>query len=95
MGDYEPEEECRVLKCRHAFHKDCVDHWLSSGRNSCPACRSEGALFLLVWDSELIVAVDVKKSAAPVADLDPTGVSANEGNAEGISSDGGLLNELV
>lgn len=42
LGDYEEGEECRVLKCRHAFHKDCVDHWLSEGRNSCPACRTEG-----------------------------------------------------
>jgi hypothetical protein len=41
LADYEPEDECRVLKCRHAFHKECVDHWLSAGRNSCPACRTE------------------------------------------------------
>jgi hypothetical protein len=42
LGDYEPGEECRVLKCRHAYHRECVDEWLSKGRNSCPACRSEG-----------------------------------------------------
>ncbi|KAK4686245.1 hypothetical protein P7C73_g3884, partial [Tremellales sp. Uapishka_1] len=41
LGDYEAEDQCRILNCRHAFHKDCVDQWLSQGRNSCPACRSE------------------------------------------------------
>jgi hypothetical protein len=33
-----------VLNCRHGFHKNCVDQWLSKGSNSCPACRTEGEL---------------------------------------------------
>jgi hypothetical protein len=41
LSEYEAGEECRVLNCRHAFHKDCVDQWLSKGSNSCPACRTE------------------------------------------------------
>ncbi|KAL1407759.1 hypothetical protein Q8F55_007193 [Vanrija albida] len=41
LSDYEPEEDLRLLKCRHAFHRDCVDHWLTDGRNSCPTCRTE------------------------------------------------------
>ncbi|KAL7422512.1 hypothetical protein Q5752_003160 [Cryptotrichosporon argae] len=41
LGDYEPEEDCRVLRCRHAFHQECVDQWISQGRNNCPACRSQ------------------------------------------------------
>lgn len=41
LADYEPEDECRVLKCRHAFHTECVDQWLTTGRNSCPSCRTE------------------------------------------------------
>ena len=28
------------MTCRHAFHKDCVDKWLETGKNNCPACRS-------------------------------------------------------
>lgn len=28
------------MACRHAFHKDCVDRWLETGKNNCPACRS-------------------------------------------------------
>jgi hypothetical protein len=29
----------RMLRCRHSFHTDCVDRWLSSHR-VCPICRS-------------------------------------------------------
>ncbi|WVQ77628.1 hypothetical protein IAR50_007316 [Cryptococcus sp. DSM 104548] len=41
LSDYEPDDNCRILACRHAFHQECVDHWLTQGRNSCPACRAE------------------------------------------------------
>ncbi|WWD19344.1 hypothetical protein CI109_103803 [Kwoniella shandongensis] len=41
LSEYEEEDECRILNCRHGYHKECVDQWLSTGRNSCPACRSE------------------------------------------------------
>ncbi|KAI8986092.1 hypothetical protein BD414DRAFT_487625 [Trametes punicea] len=42
LDDYQPEDDLRLMRCRHAFHKDCVDKWLQVGRNNCPACRSKG-----------------------------------------------------
>ncbi|KAF8976639.1 hypothetical protein BDQ17DRAFT_1200414, partial [Cyathus striatus] len=40
LDEYESEDEVRVMGCRHAFHRSCVDKWLETGRNNCPACRS-------------------------------------------------------
>lgn len=40
LDDYQPEEDIRVMSCRHAFHQACVDEWLQTGRNNCPACRT-------------------------------------------------------
>lgn len=42
LDDYQPEDEIRLMTCRHGFHKGCVDKWLETGRNNCPACRSKG-----------------------------------------------------
>ncbi|EEP77837.1 predicted protein [Uncinocarpus reesii 1704] len=43
LCDYEAEEEVRLLaKCRHIYHRECIDEWLTTGRNSCPLCRGEG-----------------------------------------------------
>ncbi|KAF8517391.1 hypothetical protein BU17DRAFT_49790 [Hysterangium stoloniferum] len=42
LDEYEPEDDVRLLSCRHAFHKNCIDKWLETGRNNCPACRSKG-----------------------------------------------------
>lgn len=42
LDDYQPEDDVRIMRCRHAFHMICVDKWLETGRNNCPACRSRG-----------------------------------------------------
>ncbi|EAU80868.2 hypothetical protein CC1G_03044 [Coprinopsis cinerea okayama7 len=42
LDDYDHEDDIRIMNCRHAFHKDCVDKWLQTGKNNCPACRSTG-----------------------------------------------------
>ncbi|KKA25370.1 RING finger protein [Rasamsonia emersonii CBS 393.64] len=43
LSDYEAAEEVRQLaKCKHIYHKECIDQWLTTGRNSCPLCRGQG-----------------------------------------------------
>lgn len=39
LTDYCNEEQVRVLKCRHGFHTECIDKWLTEGSNKCPICR--------------------------------------------------------
>jgi len=46
LEDYLEEEEIRIMRCRHAFHKVCVDEWMQKGRNNCPACRSMVHFFI-------------------------------------------------
>ncbi|KKY26281.1 putative ring finger protein [Phaeomoniella chlamydospora] len=43
LCDYEGVEEVRQLnKCKHVYHRECIDEWLTTGRNSCPLCRGQG-----------------------------------------------------
>ncbi|KAF2475641.1 uncharacterized protein BDR25DRAFT_211498 [Lindgomyces ingoldianus] len=44
LCDFEADEAARkLIKCGHLFHKICIDQqWLTTGRNSCPLCRSQG-----------------------------------------------------
>lgn len=32
-------EEVRELRCRHVFHRECLDSWLLRPRATCPLCR--------------------------------------------------------
>lgn len=36
LTTFEPGEIVRTLPCRHVFHSNCVDVWLTTVRNTCP-----------------------------------------------------------
>ncbi|KAK7710120.1 hypothetical protein SLS57_008458 [Botryosphaeria dothidea] len=43
LSEYQADEEARkLIKCGHLFHRECIDQWLTTGRNSCPLCRGQG-----------------------------------------------------
>merc|ERR1719160_367586 len=39
LCDFEPDEECRMLPCRHVYHKPCIDQWLRRCPD-CPICKN-------------------------------------------------------
>ncbi|CAB4312876.1 unnamed protein product [Prunus armeniaca] len=43
LEEFKDGEECRLLaKCKHPFHKQCVDKWLTNKESKppCPLCRA-------------------------------------------------------
>ncbi|XP_019182832.1 PREDICTED: RING-H2 finger protein ATL57-like [Ipomoea nil] len=41
LSTFEEGEAIRKLKCKHVFHKDCLDTWLEQCSATCPLCRSK------------------------------------------------------
>lgn len=55
LSEFIDGEDIRVLgSCKHGFHVNCVERWLSS-RSSCPTCRRS---CLAISDSQLPVVTE-------------------------------------
>ncbi|XP_027337835.1 E3 ubiquitin-protein ligase RHA2B-like [Abrus precatorius] len=39
LSEFKEGEKVRSLKCKHTFHKDCLDKWLQEYWATCPLCR--------------------------------------------------------
>lgn len=66
LCDMEKGDEARKLAdCGHLFHRECIDEWLTKGRNSCPLCRGQGVKELKKADAP---------DAPPVDSVAPTPV---------------------
>ena len=72
--NFEDEDLALVLKCAHAFHDECLTHWLKI-HASCPICREEVTRMSLVDRHDVFTrrrrryvrddAEDASRSAAP------------------------------
>ncbi len=41
FDEFKLGEPVRKLKCKHKFHKACIDPWLRVYSKSCPYCRQD------------------------------------------------------
>ncbi|KAJ3281969.1 hypothetical protein HK104_011170 [Borealophlyctis nickersoniae] len=41
LEDFKDGDELRILLCKHEFHIDCVDRWLTKQKRTCPICKQD------------------------------------------------------
>lgn len=41
LTQFNIKDVVKQLGCKHSFHLDCINKWLSKNTHSCPCCRYE------------------------------------------------------
>lgn len=41
IEDFEDGEQLRLLPCKHWYHVECIDPWLTTKSSSCPLCKTD------------------------------------------------------
>ncbi|KAK3051258.1 hypothetical protein LTR09_007654 [Extremus antarcticus] len=81
LCDFEVKDVARKLvKCNHLFHRECIDQWLTQGRNSCPLCRGQGVDEKPKPDedaSEATETTDATADASASNDVQPVEIDSN------------------
>lgn len=87
LCDFEAKEVARKLvKCNHLFHKECIDQWLTTGRNSCPLCREQGVDEKKTAESEEASAEGSSSAASTYGDSSTVAGAENNRESEAIDS---------
>jgi hypothetical protein len=74
LCSYEADDEIKVTPCGHAFHKDCIAHWLKTA-HTCALCRADLA--------DLVASTSMGYSTASTSTAGSVATNSTEGsNAE-------------
>ncbi|CAG8507972.1 10751_t:CDS:1, partial [Acaulospora morrowiae] len=61
LEDFDNGDEVRELPCRHWYHVECIDPWLTTKSSSCPLCKKDCKPENAEGDNEQSTVVDIQE----------------------------------